>query len=85
MKKKSGLKRALPIIPIEALETMNTRALIARLKRLRFCKDSSVVSDLTEEEISTVSDKILFKSDLAWKRAYKELKSVLDSREHIPN
>lgn len=72
------------IVPVQELESLNTKELLARLQRLRFCEESSIGSDLSEAEIATVSDKILFKSDPSWRTAYRELKAILDRREHQP-
>ena len=46
MKKKSGLKRAVPIVSVDELRQLNTGALLARLQRLRFCEESREKSDL---------------------------------------
>ena len=83
MKKKSGIHRAMSRMSIEELKALNTKALLARLKRLRFCEDSPTHSDLTDEEIASVGNLILFKSDPAWATAYRDLKQVLDGREHL--
>ena len=85
MKKKSGLERAVPKMSLADLEALNTKTLIARLKRLRFCEEAPEQSDLSDEEISSVTDVILFKSDPDWKLAYSDLKRILGSREHIEN
>ena len=86
MKKRSGVKRALEIIPSSELESLSTGALLARLKRLRWCfEDSGSADDLTAEELESVKHMILFKSDKTWKQAYKEIKSILDCREHKQN
>ena len=39
---------------------------------------------MTPEELASVSG-ILFKETAEWRRAYRELKAVLDSRQHITN
>jgi len=75
MKMGNGLAR-------EELEQMTTGALLARLKRLRWCEDDQEWSDLTEEEVSSVSQLILFKSEDTWKTAFSEVKEVLSRREH---
>lgn len=82
MKKGHGLARALPHISLEELSEMPTGALLARLKRLRWCEDGQEWSDLTGEEVSSASHLILFKSEDAWKKAYSEVKEVLSRREH---
>jgi hypothetical protein len=82
MKKGYGLARSLPHVSREELDQMATGALLARLKRLRWCEDGQECSDLTDEEVSSVSHLILFKSEDAWKTAYSEVKAVLAGREH---
>ena len=83
MKKMHGTARAVEPIPVNELEQMPTGALLARLKRLRWCEDGQDGSDLSDEEVASVSHLILFKSDEAWKTAFAELKTVLDEREHV--
>lgn len=83
MKKRSGLKRALPIVGLEDLKAQGTRQLLARLKRLRFCEDSPELSDLCETEIASAKSLILFKSQDEWKRAYHDIKTVLADRDNI--
>ena len=70
-------------VPRSELEASPTKALIARLTRLRWCEDGPHHSDLSEQEIASGSDLILFKSDPAWQMAYVDLKEVLASREHV--
>ncbi|MEP3051797.1 MAG: hypothetical protein ABJP48_03545 [Erythrobacter sp.] len=82
MKKRYGLARALPYIPREELDQMPTGALLARLKRLRWCEDDQEKSDLTDDEVSSDSHLILFKSEDTWKTAYAEVKEVLADREN---
>ncbi len=83
MKKGHGLQRALPPLAREQLESMPTGALLARLKRLRWCEDSPEISDLSEDERATAAHLILFKSDLAWRQAYADLTDILACREHV--
>ena len=86
MKKRTGIKKALDIIPKSELSQLSTGALLARLKRLRWCLEKPEdASDLTPDELEGVQDKILFKSDERWKQAYADLKSVLNTREHKSN
>lgn len=65
MKKGHGLRRALPLLARADLESMPTGALLARLKRLRWCEDCPDISDLLEEERASASHMILFKTDPA--------------------
>lgn len=83
MKKRRGLQRALPAMAREELESMPTGALLARLKRLRWCEDGPEMSDRSEDERATAAHLILFKTDPAWRQAYADLKDVLASREHV--
>lgn len=80
-----GLKRAMDVIPRSELQDLPTGALLARLKRLRWCEDTSDWSDLSKEEIASVDGQILFKSDPRWHQAYADLKAILQSREHLSN
>ncbi len=83
MKKGSGLNRAVSPLAQEQLESMPTGALLARLKRLRWCEDSPETSDLSEDERATAAHLILFKSDLVWRQAYADLKDILARRGHV--
>jgi hypothetical protein len=62
---------------------MPTRALLARLRRLRECEESADRSDLDSVEIASATG-IVFKTDPTWSEAYDQLKAVLSSREHVP-
>jgi len=84
MKRRFGLDRALPPIAPQVLEEMPTGALLARLKRLRWCEEERECSDLTDHEIASAADLILFKSDPRWQIAYADVKAVLATREHCP-
>ncbi len=83
MKKKSGVKRAVDQVTTDELQKLHTGTLLARLQRLRWCEDTADLSHLSESEIASVGDKILFKEQPKWQRAYKELKAILDEREHL--
>ena len=83
MKKKMGIERALEVVPVSELESLSTKALLARLKRLQWCEESLGLSDMTAEETETVSHMILFKSDKRWQDAYREIKAILATREHV--
>lgn len=86
MKKRAGIKKALDIVPSTELSTLSTGALLARLKRLRWCLESpESASDFTSKELESVQDKLLFKSDERWKQAYADVKSILATREHKSN
>ena len=83
MKKRKGISRALDVLTIEELESLPTKALLARLKRLRFCEESADSSDVSCMEIASVDGKIIFKNTLIWREAYDQLKRILDLRENI--
>jgi hypothetical protein len=85
MKKGHGLERAVAPMTREELEALPTGALLARLKRLHWCEDRSDWTDLSQEEIASVPNAILFKEDGAWRMAHADLKAVLAGREHRPN
>jgi len=85
MKKGHGLKRALQPIEPGQLETMPTGALLARLKRLRWCEESRECSDLSDEEVASAATLILFKADPLWRSAYAEVREVLGARGHALN
>ena len=83
MKKRSGVRRAVPILEANHLAVMSTKQLLARLARLRFCEREQRDSDLTAAEVATVGG-ILFKNTPEWRAAYAELKFTLAMREHVP-
>lgn len=84
LKKKIGIAKALDPIPRLELEELMTGALLARLQRLRWCYENiEAADDYTTAELSTVKDKILFKSDPNWKAAYRDLKEILASRKNV--
>ena len=77
-------KKAVPIISVAELEKMHTGSLLTRLQKLRELEEDPASSTWLEEEISQFDDMILFKSSNEWKMAYRDLKSVLNTREHVP-
>ena len=85
MKKGHGLKRAVQQVERDELESLATGALLARLQRLRRCEESRECSDLSDEEIATAANLILFKADPAWRTAYTDVRDVLGARDHISN
>lgn len=77
-------RRPLFVLPQAALEAMPTRQLLARLRGLRRCEESPLLSDLSAEEKQALPDnQIFFKDHPAWKTAYAEVKTVLAGREHV--
>lgn len=85
MKKGKGLARAVRPMSRLELEALPTGALLARLKRLRWCEEGREDSDLSDDQVESAAGLILFKRDPAWSGAYEELKSVLADREHVAN
>lgn len=85
MKRGYGLARAVAPMSPKELEPLPTGALLARLKRLRWCEDGREWSDLTDDEVASVKHLILFKEEAAWRLAYADLKAVLPRREHVEN
>lgn len=86
MKKKVGLAKALDVIPRDELQAWETRKLLSRLKRLRWCYESEAdASGYNSSELAPVREKILFKSDPKWKLAYADVKSILGNRENVSN
>ena len=69
-------------VSVEELSSWPTKRLLGRLKALRKLDEGRENSDIDAKEIGPV-DGIVFKSDPRWSEAYKELKSILDTRENI--
>lgn len=69
-------------LSIEQLESMHTRSLMTRRKKLLQCKETGNASDPAEvAALGTIE----FKDTPEWQRAYDDLKQVLSGREHLPN
>jgi len=83
MKKGHGLQRVVPIISEKKLLELNTKQLMGRLKKLRYCEESFEGSDLLESEVASCTG-ILFKNTPEWKEAYETVKRILSLREHLP-
>ena len=64
------------------IEAMHTGSLMSRRKALLKCEESFELSDQIQR---SNSDKIEFKNTTEWQQAYKDLKSVLDTRENLSN
>ncbi len=75
--------RAVPQIDRDELEHLPTKALLARLDKLRRCEDSLEGTDMNADEITAVEG-ILFKESPEWREAYEAVKAVLSTREHVP-
>ena len=85
MKRGNGLARAVTPMSRHDLEGLPTEALLARMKRLRWCEESRENSDLSLDEVASVSHLILFKDDPEWSAAHSDLKAVLVDRGHVQN
>jgi hypothetical protein len=68
-------------VPLTELETFPTRKLLARLKLLRECEESLVLSD---RDAADGSGSIEFKQSPEWISAFRDVKQVLSGREHVP-
>lgn len=68
---------------LEELETLSTKQLLARLRHLHQCEESSALSD-RDIQGGEPSGTIEFKSSPEWVAEYNRLKALLDQREHIP-
>ncbi len=79
------MARAVAPMSAQELEALPTGALLARMKRLRWCEESRATSDLSDDEVASVGHLILFKDDAAWRSAHADLKAVLSQREHVEN
>jgi hypothetical protein len=75
-------RRAINIMTREQLEAMPTRSLLGRLRRLRECQESIERSDLDSVEIAALTG-INFKADPLWSEAYEQVKTILETREHV--
>jgi hypothetical protein len=82
IKTRRGRKAGVVVLARTALELMTIRELLGRLERLRRCEEDATVSDMTPSEVA-MSELILFKSDVAWRLAYSEVKELLSTREHV--
>ena len=76
------------IITIEVLNEMHTGSLMSRRAALLKCEESFELSDRngyeTKPKVSEMGF-IEFKDTPEWQQAYNELKTVLSTRENMPN
>jgi hypothetical protein len=77
-------RRLIPILAPKSLLKMPTKQLLGRLRALHRCEEASAFSDLTAGEIAAGKG-ILFKNSAEWQDAYKHLKAILATREHLPS
>lgn len=64
------------------LETLHAGTLMGRRQALLTCAETST---LRPQDKASLFTPIRFKDTQVWKNAYRDLKSVLDKREHLPN
>ena len=84
MKRRYGVSRVVSEVSPDELEQMSTKELLGRLSRLQACEESPETSDMSADEIASVKG-ILFTKTPEWHKAHAELKTVLRSREHVPD
>jgi hypothetical protein len=68
-------------MPLVELETLSTKQLLARLRRLHECEESLALSD---RDVASDSGCIEFKQSAEWISAFRDVKQVLSRREHVP-
>ena len=78
------MSRSVAIKSVAELEGMPTGTLLNRRKALLSCEDSYEGSDKEYDSEPMATDVIEFKNTPHWESAYRELKRVLSTREHIP-
>ncbi|MDX1634581.1 MAG: hypothetical protein R3280_08095 [Marinobacter sp.] len=67
---------------VAELEKLHTGTLMKRREALLQCPEPP--EPLEGNEVATGSD-ILYKNTPQWNQAYRDLKAVLENREHMPN
>lgn len=73
---------------VEELKEMHTGSLMNRRDALLKCEESFVLSDRDGYETKPEASEtgfIEFKDTPEWQQAYNELKSILSTRENVPN
>jgi hypothetical protein len=75
-------RKLIPPMALEELEQLSTKQLLARLRHLRQCEESALLSD--RDDTDNAFETILFKDTSEWKPAYEQIIGVLSLREHIP-
>jgi len=75
-------KRPIVILKKE-LENKNTKELLGYLRKLLKCEESFEHSDMEINPDLTDEDTIYFKRTDKWLKAYENVKSILNTREHI--
>ena len=73
---------------VEELKEMHTGSLMSRRAALLKCEESFELSDRNGYETKSKASEagfIEFKDAPEWQQAYNDLKSVLSTRENVPN
>lgn len=78
------MRDPLTIQGVADLAAWPTKRLIGRLRKLRACEEAPEASDLSADELAELTG-IYFKSDPEWRDAYRDVKRILECREHIPS
>jgi hypothetical protein len=71
------------ILTIQELDKKGTKELLGYLKKLHKCEESFELSDLEINPDLNEEHIIYFKQTEKWKTAYKNVKSILNNREHV--
>ncbi len=71
------------VLSIDELEKMNTKQLLAYLHKLQTCEESFEKSDMINNPEIVDKKTIYYKQSDNWKQAYKNVKEILKTREHI--
>lgn len=71
------------VITTEELENKGTRELLAYLKSLHRCEESYEKSDMEVNPDLQDKEHIYFKKSMKWETAYRSVKAILATREHI--
>ncbi|HCC92859.1 MAG TPA: hypothetical protein DEQ26_00770 [Flavobacteriaceae bacterium] len=71
------------VLSIDELEKMNTKQLLAYLHKLHTCGESFEKSDMINNPEIVDKKTIYYKQSDNWKQAYKNVKEILKTVEHI--
>ncbi|MDJ0613823.1 MAG: hypothetical protein QNJ29_09100 [Rhizobiaceae bacterium] len=83
------MSHMLPIAS-EELKLWNTKQLLVRLRKLRALQDFHDHNDWDKEEVRVAlilqedGKAIFFKESEIWQNAFRDVKAVLATREHVP-
>jgi hypothetical protein len=71
------------VLSHDELEKKGTKELLGYLKRLQQCEDSFEMSDLHDNPDVIDLNTIFFKETNKWQVAFKTVKTILSTREHL--